>query len=410
MNLKEIPSKVIPIDKIVFDENNPNRMSAQQVEALNKVVDRYGFAQDPWVNEKKNGEYMVIDGEHRVKLLKERGVKSIKCKVFKIKYADVRMLRQVANKLRGSHDKDADFEEYKKIYEDGNLEEFAKLIAVEEEAFEAILEKKGDYSFGGNDVVPDVPKKPISKTGQLYELGEHRILCGDSANAEDLKLLLGDNKIGLIFTDPPYGVSYSQGKYTGKIPDNKMQDLQNDDLNVDDHRKWMTKLFEGVMPYCKATPFYVFAAALENAYTTLYGLMDSGFHVQSQIIWVKQHFALGRNDYHWKHEGIWYGYSGNPHTWNGGRDQSSIWEIDKDDHNSYVHPTQKPIALANKAIFNSSRKGEIVFDPFLGSGSTLMAAEENGRKCYGIEIEPAFIDVIIKRWESHTGKKAKLVK
>ena len=139
----------------------------------------------------------------------------------------------------------------------------------------------------------------------------------------------------------------------------------------------------------------------------LSGLMDAGFHIQSQIIWAKNQFILGRGDYHWRHEIIWYGYESNPHYWCGDRTQDTIWEIKKDAHSSYKHPTQKPIELSKKAIQNSSRKGDILLDPFCGSGSTLMACEQTNRICYSMELDPAYVDVIIKRWEQFTGKKAK---
>ena len=139
INLKNIPTKVIPLDQIVFDKRNPNRMTEDQMRALNKVVDKYGFAQDPWVNQIKPDRYMVVDGEHRILLLREKGVKEIACKIFKLKYSDVRILRQVANKLRGAHDRQADIAEYKEIYDSGDISEFAEMLAKDEEDFKKLI-------------------------------------------------------------------------------------------------------------------------------------------------------------------------------------------------------------------------------------------------------------------------------
>ena len=173
INLKNIPTKVIPLDQIVFDERNPNRMTEDQMRALNKVVDKYGFAQDPWVNQIKGGKYMVVDGEHRILLLREKGVKKIACKIFKLKYSDVRILRQVANKLRGQHDKAADAAEYKEIYDSGDLSEFAEMLSTEEDDFKRILEKSYDMDFGLEEPeMPEPPKNPKSKPGDIYLLGK----------------------------------------------------------------------------------------------------------------------------------------------------------------------------------------------------------------------------------------------
>jgi DNA modification methylase len=146
-----------------------------------------------------------------------------------------------------------------------------------------------------------------------------------------------------------------------------------------------------------------------ESFMILSGVEDSGFHMQSQLIWYKNQFILGRADYHWRHEIIWYGYTGKNHYWCGDRTQDTVWEIHKDSHTSYTHPTQKPVELSLKAIKNSSKSDNIILDPFLGSGSCLIACEQSNRICYGIELDPGYIDVVITRWENHTGKKAKKV-
>ena len=413
MNLKNIPTKLIPIGDILFDERNPNKMSDAQMDALNKTIDKYGFAADPWVNaQARTKKYLIIDGEHRVKLLRDRGVKFINCKVFRLKYSEVQVLRQIANKLRGSHDKKADAEEFRAIYESGNLANLAEMLATEEDDFKRILEKEyDDLNFGlDEEEVPEVPKKPKTKPGQIIKLGLHKIMCGDVTDPVAVRKLLGDRKIDLMFTDPPYNVAYEQGKFMAMdTPPSKFTKIKNDSMSEDDYQKFMEDVLAALKPFFENTPIYVCSAAMQSSLRVFAAITNAGFHLQCQIIWDKGQIILGRGDYQWSHENIWYGYTGNPHYWCGSRSLGTVWQI-KRGNNKYSHPTQKPVDLPVTAIRNSSQKGGLVFDGFLGSGTTLIAAEQEGRICYGMEIEPGYVDVCIARYEAITGKKAQVVK
>lgn len=255
--------------------------------------------------------------------------------------------------------------------------------------------------------IPEPPTEPKAKLGDVYQLGNHRVMCGDSMN--DINLLMGSKSADLLWADPPYGVAYEQGKYSGAVVKKQFKKIENDEKQGEVLREWITKLFSNLSQYIPNTPVYVCSPSMMESLMILQGIGDTGIKIQSQIIWVKNQFVLGRNDYHWRHEIIWYGYTGKNHYWCGDRTLDTIWEVKKDPSSSYQHPTQKPIELPRKAIINSSKENDIVLDPFLGSGTSLLACEQTNRTCYGMELDPAYVDVIIQRWENFTGKKAELL-
>ena len=259
----------------------------------------------------------------------------------------------------------------------------------------------------GEDDVAAVPENVWVKPGDLFRLGKHKILCGDSTQKEDVSRLLAGVRPVLMVTDPPYGVEYSpewrngighgDTRSTGKV------------LN-DDRADWADayKLFPGDVSY-------VWHAGV---FTGLVGqtLEDSGFELKAQIIWVKPHFALSRGHYHWQHEPCWYAVKkGATNTWHGDRAQSTTWEVataggfaksgDKADDNTGGHGTPKPVELYRRAIKNSSSMGDTVYEPFSGSGTCIVACEELQRSCLAMELSPEYVQVAIERWEKFTGKK-----
>ena len=248
---------------------------------------------------------------------------------------------------------------------------------------------------------PDLPAEPVSRRGDLWLCGEHRVLCGDSTNADDVRRLLGSDKPHLMVTDPPYGVSYDpawRARAGVNLNSKKLGKVDNDD-RADWREAW--QLFPGDVAY-------VWHAGI-HAQTVAESLNLSGFSVRSQIIWAKERFALSRGDYHWQHEPCWYAVraKGKGH-WNGDRSQTTVWNIPSRDDAGHGHSTQKPIECMRKPIQNNSAPGDVVYDPFLGSGTTLIAAELEGRKCLGLEIDPSYADVIIQRWQTMTGRDARL--
>jgi DNA modification methylase len=262
--------------------------------------------------------------------------------------------------------------------------------------------------LGDEDDVPELPSEPITKRGDIWLLGNHRLMCGDSTEVGAVDRLLGKNKPNLMVTDPPYGVNYDpewrEGADLGVGKRSKGK-VQNDD-KVD----WTDaySLFTGGVAYVWHAGIY--SPEVANH------LRNCGFKIVSQIIWVKQHFALSRGDYHWQHEPCWYAVKkGHNHDWQGARDQATTWEIKNNNsfgnaekEETWGHGTQKPVECMRIPIVNNSKKGDYIYDPFGGSGTTLIACEKENRKCLMMELDPRYVDVIVARWKKLTGKKEEL--
>jgi DNA modification methylase len=249
------------------------------------------------------------------------------------------------------------------------------------------------------DEIPEPPVDPITRPGDLWLLGDHRLLCGDSTKADDVERLMAGAKADMMFTDPPYGVSY-----VGKTK--KALTIQND--GEEDLPKLLDGSFAGALLATReGACWYVAAPPGPLHWEFARRLMELGVYRQT-LVWVKDAMVLGHSHYHYKHEPIFYGWKpGASHREPPDRTQVSVWEIARPKR-SEEHPTMKPVELVAKAIGNSSLQDESVYEPFCGSGTTLIAAEQLGRKCYGMEISPQYCDVIVKRWETLTGKKAEL--
>ena len=258
------------------------------------------------------------------------------------------------------------------------------------------------------DIVPDPPDDPITKTGDLYLLGNHRLLCGDATIGGDVQRLLNGVVPLLMVTDPPYGVDYDPEWRTDVGINKTHQNVSTGKVNNDNQSDWQPAwdLFPGDV-------LYVWHGGLHAAQVAQ-GLEAVGFLIRSQIIWVKQSLVIGRGHYHWQHEPCWYAVrKGKTGSWEGDRKQATIWSIpnthptqgDANDKRT-KHSTQKPVECMRRPIINNSSPGQAVYDPFLGSGTTLIAAETEGRVCYGMEIDPIYCDVIVKRWEEFTGERA----
>jgi DNA modification methylase len=253
---------------------------------------------------------------------------------------------------------------------------------------------------------PGKDEEAITKLGDLYELGDHRLICGDSTLPEYTEKVLADHQPMLMVTDPPYGVEYDAKWRSDACKDGGKRvkgKVQNDD-KVNWTLAWY--LFPGFVAYVWHASKHV--AEAEKSLT------DLNYEIKSQIIWVKQQFALSGSDYHWKHEPCWYAVKkGCNHNWKGDRKQTTVWEIanlncfgksqDEDERTS--HSTQKPLECMARPMRNNSEEGDYVYDPFLGSGTTLIAAESLKRKCIGIELSPAYCDIIVKRWVKWRVKK-----
>lgn len=276
--------------------------------------------------------------------------------------------------------------------------------------FDPIDWQKFDLTFDIDDL-PGVEKEIIEdeipeevetvcKKGDIWQLGEHRLMCGDSTNADDVAKLMNGNKADLLITDPPYNVAY-EGKTKEKLT------IQNDSMDDQSFRNFLIDAFSVVDKFIKfGGVFYIWHADSEG-FNFRYACKETGWKVRQCLIWVKNSMVMGRQDYQWKHEPCLYGWKeGEAHYWGSDRKQTTILEFNKPTK-SEQHPTMKPVNLFAYQIKNSSKQGESVLDVFGGSGTSIVACEQLGRKCYTMELDPHYCDVIIARWEKLTGQTAK---
>jgi DNA modification methylase len=259
------------------------------------------------------------------------------------------------------------------------------------------------------EATPEPSEKPISRLGDVWLLGKHRILCGDSTKADDVGRVLDGKKPHLMVTDPPYGVDYdpnwrnerarsSVGMGNRALGAGAVGKVQNDD-RANWSESWA--LFDGDVAY-------IWCASLTND-IVISSLEETGINRRSLIVWAKQHSAIGRSDYHWQHELCWYGVrKGKTGKWSGDRKQTTVWSIDKPQTSESGHSTQKPVECMRRPIQNNSQPGDYVYEPFAGSGTTIIAAEMMNRYCLAIEISPAYVDVCVRRWQDFAKAEATL--
>jgi len=263
---------------------------------------------------------------------------------------------------------------------------------------------------GKLDDVPEAPVTPKTQLGDIYQLGEHRLMCGDSTDPVMVGILMNGQKADMMWTDPPYGVSY-----VGKTKDA----LTIDNDGGDNLYELLLSVFQRAVEYLKpGSPWYIAHPPGKNSITFGNAILEADLQFHETLIWVKDQMVLGHSDYHLKHEPIYYGWTKGPgrsgrgnhegSRWYGNNSQVSIFNVDKPKR-SESHPTMKPIQLIVQHLLNSSKKNDIVFEPFSGSGSTLIAAESLSRRCYAMELDPKYVEVAIERWESATGNKAVLL-
>jgi DNA modification methylase len=262
------------------------------------------------------------------------------------------------------------------------------------------------------DEVPEPLPNPVSVVGDVWQLGPHRVMCGDSTDEASVFLLLEGQHADMVFTDPPYGVSYADKNETlnKASKGNRIQtEIMNDHLQGDALGAFFLAIFSTMAAVMKpGCPFYVCAPQGGEQMMMMMMMMKAGIPMRHELIWIKNNHVLGRADYHYKHEPILYGWKdGAGHPWYGGRDKVSTWHVDKP-MQSKLHPTMKPVELVEIALENSSKRGDTVLDLFGGSGTTLIACERTGRTARLMELDPKYADVIVRRWQDFTGQQATL--
>lgn len=389
MNVQQVKiEKVKPYDK------NPRKNKAA-VDYVANSIKEFGF-QQPIVVDK---DMVVIAGHTRLK-----AAKKLKLKEVPVVIADNLTEEQV------KADRLADNKTAEKAEWDFDLLT-DELLSLQELDFD--MEQFGfdfDFSEDGEAVEDDsweaeVPDEPISKRGDIWVLGRHRLMCGDSTDAADVALLMDGNKADMLLTDPPYNVDY-----TGKASELETRKIENDKMEDSAFQDFLTSAFENAAENMKAGGvFYIWHADSEGLNFRV-ACKKAGFQVRQCLIWNKNAMVMGRQDYQWKHEPCLYGWKdGASHLWASDRKQTTVLEFEKPQKNN-LHPTMKPIKLFDYQIKNNTKGDDIVLDLFGGSGTTIMAAEQNGRRGFVMEYDPKFVDVIVDRWEQFTGMKAKKIK
>ena len=390
--------ETVPLGSLSLDPANVRKHGQKNLDAIKASLRKFG-QQKPIVVDAKG---IVLAGNGTLTAAKELG------------WTEIQIVRTALAGVDATAFAIADNRSAELAEWDDNLSEVLAALKAEdfpldEIGFDAddLAELGGEPEPSDADAEPQIDKAEELRAkwgvelGQVWQIGDHRITCGDSTSAEVVKRLLGDDKPHLMVTDPPYGVEYdanwrneadrANGKAYGARAVGK---VLNDD-RADWREAWA--LFPGDVAY-------VWHAGV-MAGSVAESLNATDFSIRSQIIWAKQVFAIGRGDYHWQHEPCWYAVrKGRIGHYNGERTQSTLWEIDKPKKSETGHSTQKPIECMERPIRNNSKPGDLVYEPFSGSGTTIIACERTGRKCRAVELNPAYVAIAIQRWADATGK------
>ena len=387
-----------PIDKLTPYARNSRTHSDAQVAQIAASIKEWGWTTPVLVSE----DGTMIAGHGRVMAARKLGLKEVPVMVAR-GWTDAQRRAYVLadNQLALNAGWDMDLLSIE--MQDLNTDGFdLSLIGFDDKMLDALLADKTEEGLTDPDDVPEPPANPVSKPGDVWVLDRHRLMCGSSTEADTVGKLLGDVKPHLMVTDPPYGVEYEAGwrneALGGKAGGRATGTVKNDD-NADWREAWA--LFPGDVAYVwhadKHSP-----AVAES-------LLSVGLHIRAQIIWAKSQFVISRGDYHPQHEPCWYAVrKGKPGQYDGGRKQSTLWQIDKPKKSETGHSTQKPIECMLRPIENNSSAGQAVYEPFSGSGTTIIAGEMTGRHVYAVELNPAYVDVAVKRWQDFAGKTATL--
>ena len=360
-----------------------------EYEKLKRSIEQFGYV-EPVIWNKTTGR--VVGGHQRLKVLLDMGMTEVDCVVVELDAEKEKALNIALNKISGEWDKD----KLALLIADLQGTDFdVSLTGFEPEEIDALFKDSVKDAVHDDefDIDAELQKPTVTKPGDLWLLGRHRLVCGDSTKAETFSLLMADKRATLVVTDPPYNVNYEGA--AGKIKNDNMEG-----------GAFYTFLFEAFSRMAEVmaddASIYVFHADTEGL-NFRRAFSDAGFYLSGACIWKKQSLVLGRSPYQWQHEPILFGWKKKgKHLWYTGRKESTIWEFDKPKKNA-DHPTMKPVPLMAYPILNSSMSNAIVLDPFGGSGSSLIACEQTERVCHTIELDEKFCDVIVRRYIEQVG-------
>ncbi len=402
--MKKHETKIMKLADLTAAPYNPRKIDDDALDGLVESVKRFGMVQ-PIVWNKQTGN--VCGGHQRIKALTKLGIEETEVLIVDIPLLEEKALNVTMNNpaIAGTFTDDL-----QSLLQDIkiDLDEIDyKALMLDDFEFPDIEIIKGNTD---PDDVPETPKEPISKPGDLWILGNHRLLCGDCTKANDVDRVMDGEKAQMIFTDPPYGVNYTGGM-------KKRDELKADKVGTDIYFQALPMLWaasdDNVSLYLWYAAGHAAAAATAGHATAGHAAAAAaaaaGFQIVAQIIWAKNHAQfMTLAHYKGKHEPCYYGHKNKKAArWHGPNNEVTLWEYNRAASNNY-HPTQKPVELATRALKNSTEQGHIVIDFFCGSGSTIIAAEQLNRRCFAIEIEPKYVDVAVRRWEEFAGKKAEL--
>lgn len=382
-----------PIDKLIPYAKNSRTHSEEQVAQIAASIKEWGFTTAVLVDESGS----IIAGHGRLMAARKLGLTSLPVMVAK-DWTDAQKRAYVIadNKLALNAGWDNDLLALE-LGELGDLGFDLELTGFTDEEIKALMPVDVTEGLTDPDDAPPLPDNPVTRPGDVWVMGKHRLLCGDSTSVDDLAKLCENQAVDMWLTDPPYNVAYEGGT-------KEKLTIQNDSMGDDQFRQFLRDAYTAADTVMKAgAVFYIWHADSEG-YNFRGAAKDAGWAVRQCLIWKKSSLVLGRQDYQWQHEPCLYGWKeGAGHLWASDRKQTTILEFDKPSRNG-EHPTMKPVALFEYQLLNNTKGGDIVLDSFGGSGTTLIAAEKNGRVARLMELDPKYCDVIVKRWMDFTGK------
>jgi DNA modification methylase len=391
----------VDIERLRPDSGNPRKIGEAELEALTRSLREWGFVQPVLV---RREDRVVIGGHQRLLAARRLGMKSVPVIFLDLTQEQARTLNIALNNISGEWDDEllarmlgdlrvSDADLTLTGFTEGELEKLLKSLDVREKRDKV-------EAFDVDAALEAARAATRAQRGELWALGDHRLYVGDATDAGDVSRLLGKIRPAMCFTDPPYNVAL--GDHGGQQRGAKKRRIQNDAMPPEQWAAFIAGWSRNLVTNVDGA-IYCCMSTKEWASVSL-ALAEAGGHWSDTIIWKKDRFTLGRADYQRQYEPIWFGWRESAkHHWCGDRDQGDVWEIARPSE-SEAHPTMKPLALVEKAIINSSKPGDVILDLFLGSGSTLIAAERAGRVCYGMELDPHYGSVVIARFESFSGK------
>lgn len=405
-NIRCLYDEIVLIDILKPNPDNPNTHPPEQIERLAMILREQGVRRPIRVSTLSG---LITAGHGQLEAMKLNGWKTAPVNRQNYDNEDQEYADMVADNSLGSW-ASLDLGKINLKIEDLGPDLDINLLGIKDFEIES-----ADKFHGDEDSVPDPPKKANTKTGDVWILGDHRLLCGDSTDSTQVERLMGDEKSDLFLTDPPYGVSYvDKNEYLNSLGKAMAcpKRIENDHQTPEQmYELWIKAFKNGCDFSTDKASYYIFAPQGGDLLLLLQAVRQAGWQLKHILVWAKNNHVLGRCDYHYKHEPIVYGWkiNGTHEFYGNGQKNTSVWDFNKPLKND-LHPTMKPVEVLAEALLNSTQKEHRVLDLFAGSSSTIIACEKTGRRCFAMEIDPIYVDVAVKRWEDYTGKKAVLEK